>query len=64
MRSLISWYGELSPWFRFGVAGLFLLASAVLLFFGIVWIWGWAIGAVLLFFALPSKAQRRGYHDF
>jgi hypothetical protein len=63
-RGLISWWAGCSPWLRFGVAGLFLAASGVMLLFGHVWIWGWAIGGVMLLFAFPSKAERRGYHDF
>jgi hypothetical protein len=49
---------------RFGVAAAFLLGAGVWLLFGHFWIWGWAIGGVLLVFAFPSKAERRGYHDF
>jgi hypothetical protein len=63
-RGLISWWASLSPWIRFGVAAAFLGGAGVLLLFGVVWIWGWVIGGVLLLFAFPSKAERRGYHDF
>jgi hypothetical protein len=49
---------------RFGVAGVFLLIAAIMLVFGRFWILGWAVGGVLLVFAFPSKAERRGYHDF
>jgi hypothetical protein len=63
-RSIIEWWAGLSPWIRFGVAGLFLLASTVILLFGRFWPYGWAVGGVLLLFSFPSKAERRGYHDF
>jgi hypothetical protein len=50
-------------WVRFGVAGLFLLASTALWLAGYFWPWGWAVGAVLLVFSFPSESERRGYHD-
>jgi hypothetical protein len=64
IRWLIEWWAGFSPWLRFGVAGFFLLISAILLLFGIFWVLGWVIGGVLLVFAFPSQAERRGYHDF
>jgi hypothetical protein len=66
LRALIEFYGGLSPWLRFGLAGLFLLAGGVLLLVGAVRpaLWCLAVGAVLLVFAFPSKAERHGYHDF
>jgi hypothetical protein len=63
-RGLISWWASLSPWIRVGTAAAFLLIAGVLLLFGYFWIPGWAVGGVLLLFAFPSKAERRGYHDF
>jgi hypothetical protein len=64
LRSFMCWWAAFSPWLRFGVVGLFFLVAAVLLLFGYVWYWGWFVGTVLLLFAFPSKAERRGYHDF
>jgi hypothetical protein len=61
---MFEWWGGLSPWLRFGVAGFFLLVSTVLWFAGYFWPWGWAVGAVLLLFSFPSDAERKGYHDF
>jgi len=29
-----------------------------------LWPWGWAVGVVLLLMAAPSKAEKKGYHDF
>jgi hypothetical protein len=63
-RWLFEWWAGCSPWLRFGVAGVFLLIAAIMLVFGRFWILGWAVGGVLLVFAFPSKAERRGYHDF
>ena len=51
---LISWWASQSPWLRFGVAAAFLLGAGVWLLFGHFWIWGWAIGGVLLLFSLLS----------
>jgi hypothetical protein len=61
---MFEWWGGLSPWLRFGVAGLFLLASTILYFCGWFWPWGWGIGLVLLLFSFPSSSERKGYHDF
>jgi hypothetical protein len=60
---MFEWWGGLSPLIRFGVAGLFLLASTVLWFAGRFWPWGWAVGAVLLLLSFPSSSERKGYHD-
>jgi hypothetical protein len=65
MRGIIEWYGGLSPWLRFGVAGAFLLLSVlVLLLLHEIWIWSWVVGIVLLLFAFPSGPEKKGYHDF
>ena len=61
---MLEWWAGLSPWLRYGVALAFLLASTILFFCRIVWVWGWAIGGVLLILAFPSSAKRKGYHDF
>jgi hypothetical protein len=58
------WWGGLSPWFRFGVAIAFLLLSTGLWLAGVYWPWGWGIGLVFLLLAFPSRAERKGYHDF
>lgn len=62
---MIEWWVGL-PWqFRVGVALLFLLASTVLWFAADrFWPYGWAVGAVLLMFAFPSRLERKGYRDF
>jgi len=62
--ALIQWWAGLSPWIRLGVALLFLLASTILWFCTIFWPWGWGLGLILLVFSFPSKAERKGYHDF
>lgn len=58
------WWGGLSPWLRFGVAGVLLLSSTVLWFTGTFWPWGWAAGGVLLLFSFPSGPEKKGYQDF
>jgi hypothetical protein len=68
MRSIIDWWGGLPWWLRLGVAGVFLLSAAgLLLLLGQFWPWGarvGGVGLVLLLFAFPSSAERKGYHDF
>jgi hypothetical protein len=64
MTDLFEWWAGLSPWVRFGVAILFLLAAAVRWVTGTFSPWLWGIGIVLLLFAFPSKTERKGYHDF
>lgn len=63
-RGLYGWWASRSPWLRIGMAAALLLVSGILLLFGHFWIYGWAVGGVLLFFAFPNKAEQRGYHDF
>jgi hypothetical protein len=59
------WYAGLSPWLRFGVAGVFLVIAVVALFaFDNFSPWAWGIGIVLLLFSFPNSARRKGYHDF
>jgi hypothetical protein len=58
------WYAGLSPWIRLGVAAFFLLVSTILWFCNVFWPWGWGVGGVCLLFAFPSKAEKKGYHDF
>ena len=42
----------------------FLVISTGLWFAGRFWPWGWVVGVVLLLMAGPSKAEKKGYHDF
>ena len=58
---MFNWGGTLV---RISIAGAFLLASTLLWFFDYFWPWGWAVGAVLLLFAFPNNAEKKGYHDF
>ena len=46
------------------MALVFLGLSTVLWLADRFWPWGWAIGIALLIFSFPSKAERKGYHDF
>ena len=61
---LFEWYGGLRPRIRLGVALVFLALSTVLYFCRIFWPYGWAIGGICLLFAFPSRAEKKGYHDF
>lgn len=58
------WWSDLPTWLRYGTAIVFLLISTVLWFGGSFWPWGWVVGIVLLLMAGPSKAEKKGYHDF
>ncbi len=69
-HDFFEWYGGLTPWIRFSVAGLFLVVGGLTL-----WLtnsfWGFrlgigavAIGMILLIFAFPNDAERKGYQDF
>lgn len=55
------WWSERSAWIRYGVAGVFILISTLLLLGGVVWFWGWAVGGILLLFAGRSQSERNGY---
>jgi hypothetical protein len=61
---LFEWYGGLSPFIRLGVAFAFLIASTAAWFFNYFWPWGWGIGCIMLVFSFPSRAEKKGYHDF
>jgi hypothetical protein len=58
---LLEWWAGLHPFWRYGVAIVFLLISTVLYFGGTFWPWGWGIGVVLLLFAGPSDTENSGY---
>jgi len=62
--ALFQWWAGLSPWIRVSVAAVFLLLSTVLWFAGYFWPWGWGVGVILLCFSFPSRAEKKGYHDF
>lgn len=61
---MLDWWTGLNWKFRVGVALTLILISTVLYFCGVWWWWGWAVGTVLLLFAFPNDAEKRGYHDF
>jgi len=44
---MFEWFADLSPIAKYGAAFLFLA--------GLFWPWGWAVGGVLLVFALFAK---------
>lgn len=63
---MFDWWVEQPPWLRTTVALLPLLCGVVLLFVG-YWrsgIGGVAVGLALLAFSFPSRAERKGFHDF
>jgi hypothetical protein len=58
------WWSDLPASLRYGTAIIFLVISTGLWFAGRFWPWGWVVGIVLLLMAGPSKAEKKGYHDF
>jgi hypothetical protein len=63
-RDFIDWWAGLNAWLRFGVAGIFLLLTPILLLFTTrIWIGSLALGLALLIFSFPSSNERKGYHD-
>jgi len=65
--SFFEWWAGLSPWIRLGVALLGVALSAVLWFFGYFFPWGIAAGItgiILVLFSFPTRAEKKGYHDF
>jgi hypothetical protein len=55
------WWGERSPWLRYGVGLVLIAISTAMYFSGWLWIWGWVVGALMLAFAGPSKSEKNGY---
>ena len=62
MGSFLNWWAGQSPWLRYGIAVLLIATSTGIYFAGRIWIWGWAVGFVLLCFAGPSDSEKKGYH--
>ena len=58
------WWSDLPAPLRYGVAIVFLLISTGLWFAGTLRPWGWVAGSVFLLMTGPSKAEKKGYHDF
>ena len=61
IRSLIDWWAGLTPWVRFLVPIALIAISTGLLLAGILWIWGWLVGGILLLFSGPSDSEKKGY---
>ena len=64
---LFEWWGGLSPWIRFGVSLVVLALAAILWLLGYFFPAGLATGitgVVLLLFSFPSRAEKKGFHDF
>lgn len=51
MRGLLDWWLDLSPWWRRGIAGFFILISTAMLLCGTFWRLGWVLGVVLMIFS-------------
>lgn len=58
---MFEWWTGLHPRARKAVALILICISTGLAFDGEIWIWGWAIGAVLFMFSGPSWAEKNGY---
>ncbi len=58
------WWSDLPASLRYGTGIIFLVISTGVWLAGRFWPWGWVVGAVLLLMAGPSKAEKKGYHDF
>ncbi|MGF1580904.1 MAG: hypothetical protein ACFCD0_16190 [Gemmataceae bacterium] len=56
----------MNPLIRFGIAALFLIIGGLAFFLGSyrLGVTGAAIGMILLIFAFPNEAERKGYQDF
>ncbi|MCA9300335.1 MAG: hypothetical protein KDA28_14790 [Phycisphaerales bacterium] len=59
---MFSWWSDLSPALRYGVAIGMIVISAIIFLFGYFWPWGFGIGIVLLLFAGPSQSEKNEYH--
>ena len=58
---LIEWWAGLDWRIRIAIPLAFLALSTVLLVCGILWPWGWGVGAVLFLFGGRSDAEKKGY---
>ncbi len=61
--AVIDWWGDRSPWFRYGGAGALLLLAAAAFYVG-KWQSGATLGAIglaLLLAAGSSDSERKGY---
>lgn len=62
LHSIIEWWAELPWWLRIGVALILIgVSTVVYLISDRIWIWGWVVGALLLFIGGPSQTEKRGY---
>ena len=60
-RISIEWWANLDPKIRITIPVILLIISTVLFFIGILWIWGWVVGVILILFGGRSKAEKSGY---
>jgi hypothetical protein len=52
---MIEWWAGLTDWLKYGVPIALLLTSTILYFIGYLWIWGFAMGFILLVGSLCFK---------
>ena len=62
LKNSIEWWGGLDPKIRITIPVVLLLISTILFFIGILWIWGWVVGVILLLFSGKSKSEKNGYN--
>jgi hypothetical protein len=61
IKSLLDWWAGLDWKYRGSFSCFLLFLSTVLLFFRILWIWGWLVGTILLLLGGRSKSEKNGY---
>jgi hypothetical protein len=69
MAEFFEWWRGLYWGLRLTLALVVLLCSTILFWFGYRPFWricavGYGVGLVMLFLALPSGPEKKGYHDF
>jgi len=62
IKGVIDWWAGLDWKFRILIPiCLLFLSTIILLFFRILWIWGWLLGLILLMLGGRSKSEKKGY---
>jgi len=57
----LDWWVGLNWKIRIAIPICLLILSTILLFAGVLWIWGWLIGTILLLLGGRSKSEKNGY---
>lgn len=55
------WWVGLNWKIRIAIPVCLLIISTILIFLGILWIWGWLLGGFLLLVGGQSKSEKNGY---